>query len=135
MIAPKVAKPTPADERRAYATVTRRDNNTCQRCLRDCGPIARDHRKNRSQGGRTTPANLQLLGLGCHTWKGANGREANRTGWGVPGSADPTVWPARRWEAGNVGTVHQIWVLYDARGGFHEISEGEALRRMEGAAA
>ena len=101
MIAPKVAKPTPAEEREAYRLVTIRDNDTCQRCLRNCGPSNRDHRQDRSVGGRTSVVNLQILGgsgtTGCHGWKTANPRDAQAEGWAVPGWADPHEYPARRW--------------------------------------
>ena len=114
MIAPKLTPPTPREEREAYELATLRDADTCQRCRRDCGPTARDHRRNRSQGGWTVPSNLQVLGLGCHTWKSGNPLSAIEDGWGVPGwsMADWREWPARRWVRTPLGrtansTVHQ----------------------------
>ena len=129
MIAPKTPKPTAAEEKRAYALVTERDGNTCQRCLRDCGPIARDHRQNR-QPGNTTVANLQLLGLRCHQWKTEHPKKAVAEGWAVPGYADPLVWPARRWFTGDFGIRTLGWILYRNDGGFLEITADEAARRM-----
>lgn len=132
MIVPKKPKPTATEEKRAYKIVTARDDDTCQRCLRNCGPIARDHRRNRSQGGLTTPANLHLLGLQCHVWATEHPTDAVAEGWAVPGFADPLVWPGRRYRRGDYGIVHLSWCLYDNKGGVHWISDEEALRRMEG---
>lgn len=133
-IAPKTQKHTAAEEKRAYTIATDRDHNTCQRCLRNCGPIARDHRQNR-QPGNTTPANLQLLGLRCHQWKTEHPAEAIEEGWAVPGWADPLVWPARRWFKGWAGIVGLRWCLYDNQGGVHWITDEEAARRMNGLVA
>lgn len=133
-ILPKTQKPTPREERDAYKIATDRDRNICQRCLRDCGPIARDHRQNR-QPGNTTAANLQLLGLRCHQWKTEHPREAIREGWAVPSYADPLVWPARRWRFTALGPVRLGWCLYDNQGGVHWITDEEAMRRMNGLVA
>lgn len=133
-ILPKTPKPTPREKELAYELATERDNDTCQRCLRDCGPIARDHRQNR-QPGNTTTANLQLLGLRCHQWKTEHPREAIREGWAVPSYADPKEWPARRWFKGDYGIVTLGWVLYRDDGKFLEITDEEAQRRMEGMVA
>ena len=124
--------PTAAQERDAYELVTLRDGNTCQRCRRDCGPVARDHRKNRSQGGMTVLSNLQLLGLGCHTFKTEHPAEAIAEGFGVPGwpTADPAEWPARRWVRTPYGTYRSAWVLYADDGSVTEITEEEARERM-----
>jgi hypothetical protein len=135
MIRPKyqdAPKPTRAQEQDAYELVGLRDGNTCQRCRRDCGPIARDHRKNRSQGGLTVPDNLQLLGLGCHQWKTEHPEQAITDGWGVPGwpTAVPAEWPARRWVRTHVGARRLAWVTYDDYGGVTEITEKEARERM-----
>lgn len=133
-ILPKTPKPTPREEREAYDLATDRDNNICQRCLRNCGPIARDHRQNR-QPGNTTAANLQLLGLRCHQWKTEHPKEALADGWAVPGWADPLVWPARRWRRTVHGMVRLGWCLYDNKGGVHWITDEEAARRMNGTVA
>lgn len=132
MIGQKVAKPTSAQEADAYELATLRDSNTCQRCRRNCGPIARDHRKNRGQGGWTIPSNLQCLGLGCHTWKTEHPEDAVVEGWAVPGfpMAVPREWPARRWLATEHGMLRLAWVLYDDAGLWEEIDEAEALERM-----
>lgn len=139
MIEPKVARPTRAQEDDAYDLATIRDLDTCQRCGTDCGPTARDHRKNRSQGGRTVVENLCVLGLICHTWKTENPYEANRSGWGCPGWAKPAEWPARRWVPTIIGTRCLVWVLYvtdieyfDHPKGYRIIGELEAQNRMAG---
>ena len=90
MITPKTEQPTPRERAEAYELATLRDHDMCQRCRRpSCQPTARDHRKNRSQGGLTVVENLQLLGLPCHEWKTEHPAEANEEGWGVPGWAEP----------------------------------------------
>ena len=134
MIEPKVQQPTKAQEKAAYELATIRDGGVCQRCRRDCGPIARDHRKNRSTGGLTVASNLQLLGLACHTWKSEHPAAAAHDGWAVPGwpEAIPSEWPARRWVPGIAGILHKVWVLLDDAGGWVEISDAEAARRMVG---
>jgi len=131
MIAPKTPKPSKADEHDAYELATLRDDNTCQRCRRDCGPIARDHRQNR-QPGNTIVANLQCLGLLCHQWKTEHPKDAIAEGWAVPSWADPLVWPARRWFKGAFGVMTLGWVLYRNDGRFLEITADEAERRMAG---
>lgn len=133
MISPKAVKPTTAEEADAYEIATNRDADTCQRCLRHCGPVARDHRKNRGQeGGWTVASNLQCLGLGCHTWKTEHPEQAVTDGWAVPGyrMAVPREWPAARWVRTERGTLRKGWVLYDDAGGWVEITETEARERM-----
>lgn len=133
---PKVPKLTPKEERLAYELVTARDDNTCQRCLRNCGPINRDHRKLRSQGGRTVASNLQLLGgsgtTGCHGWATTHPLAAVRDGWAVPGWGDPARWPARRYVPQHGGVVAARWVLYDDEGDFRVISDERAEALMDG---
>lgn len=129
----------PPEDRLAYQQCTERDNGVCGRCLRQCGPVARDHRKNRSQGGLTVLSNLQLLGLACHTWKTEHPADAVAEGWAVPGWADPLEWPARRWVRTLWGTVRAIWVLYvdeqfSDGSWWIELEEAEAMRRMGRAA-
>ena len=131
MIGPKSVAPPAADERRAYALVTDRDAELCQRCHRG-GATQRDHRNNRSQGGRTVASNLHLLCAECHLWKTDHPVDAVHDGWGVPGWADPHVFPARRWLRTDVGTLRQAWVLYDDEGSWREISADQARRRQEG---
>lgn len=131
MIGPKVDRPTVADARRAYVIATERDGELCQRCLRDCGPLARDHRQNRIPG-NTVASNLNCLGLACHIWKTEHPRAALEDGWAVPRWADPHEWPTRRWFRTEVGTLRAGWALLDDVGGVHEISADEARRRMEG---
>lgn len=129
MITPKLAKPTKADEADAYELATLRDHDTCQRCRRDCGPSARDHRQNR-RAGNTRSSNLQCLGLACHIWKTEHPRLALEEGWAVPSWGDPAEWPARRWIRTELGTQRLSWVLYDDLGYWVEISEGDAFERM-----
>lgn len=118
-------------DKAAYWAVTLRDNDTCQRCLRDCGPIARDHRVNRSQGGTTTVANMHLLGLTCHIWATEHPVQAILDGWAAPGFADPTEWPARRWLPTRSGTVRLCWVLMDDDSTWLVIPDSEAQRAMK----
>lgn len=135
MIGPKTEKPTSAEERRAYTLVTARDDDLCQRCLRNCGPgTSRDHRKARSRGGLTVASNLQVLGgtgtAGCHGWKEGHPQDALAEGWSVPSWADPADWPARRWLPTSWNTLRPAWVLYTDGGDWDEISEDEARDRM-----
>lgn len=134
MILPKTVKPSKADEQDAYEVATLRDDNTCQRCRRDCGPVARDHRQNR-QPGNTVASNIQCLGLRCHLWKTEHPREALAEGWAVPSWADPAEWPARRYTRDMFGVSRLSWVLYTDDGGVTVITAVEALRRMEGRAS
>lgn len=131
---PKPIKPTAAEERRAYAMVTERDEDRCQRCLRYCGPTNRDHRKDRGRGGLTVVSNLQCLGgsgtTGCHGWKTANPTDAIAEGWSVPSWGEPADWPARRYVPTQWGTVRPAWVLYGDDGSITEIDEEEARDRM-----
>lgn len=130
MIRPKEPKPTAREERQAYRIATTRDSDTCQRCLRDCGATARDHRQNR-QAGNTRASNLQVLGLRCHQWKTEHPKDALADGWACPSWALPGEWPARRWI--RAGPVHRAaWVLYDDDGDWFEITDHDAARRMEG---
>jgi len=126
----KAAKLTPAQERAAYAAATRRDDDTCQRCLRNCGPTARDHRQNR-QAGNTIPENLQVLGLRCHIWKTEHPAAAIADGWAVSAWADPRKWPARRWVRGEHNIMHLSWVLYHGTR-YEVISDARAHQIMEG---
>lgn len=98
----KPVRPSKADERRAYADATTRDSNRCVKC--DAFGIERDHRKNRSQGGWTTVANMQGLCPTCHEWKTQNPHEALGLGFAVPSYARPELWPGWR--------LHEGWVVY-----------------------
>ncbi|MEI3845348.1 MULTISPECIES: HNH endonuclease [unclassified Microbacterium] len=102
MIGPKAPKPSKGEERAAYSAATDRGGGRCARC--SCSPVQRDHRKNRSQGGLTTLANLQLLCVTCHQWKTENPADALVEGFAVPSYARPELWPA--WHVG-IG-----WLLY-----------------------
>ncbi|MDJ0323193.1 hypothetical protein QMG61_05375 [Cryobacterium sp. PH31-AA6] len=134
MIRPKTPKPSKADETDAYELATLRDNDTCQRCRRGCGPSNRDHRKNRSQGGHTIVSNLQILGgtgtTGCHGYITQHPAEGMAEGWTVPSFAIPAEWPARRWIRTEHGVLRLGWVLYDDAGGITEITEADRLVRM-----
>lgn len=129
MIGPKVPEPSRADEATAYEIATLRDLSTCQRCRRNCGPIARDHRQNRMVG-NTVASNLQCLGLDCHIWKTEHPAAAFEEGWAVPRYASPAEWPARRWLPTEFGTLRLAWVLYGDDGRVTEITEREAMERM-----
>lgn len=131
MIPPKTVKPSHREELDAYELATLRDGNICQRCLRDCGPVARDHRQNRMPG-NTVASNLQLLGLGCHQWKTEHPKLAVAEGWGVPrfiGELAPADIPARRYIRTPFGTLRLAWVLYGDDGTVTEIDEREATYR------
>jgi hypothetical protein len=129
VIGPKLVKPSKADESTAYEIATLRDLDTCQRCRRNCGPVARDHRQNRMVG-NTVASNLQCLGLDCHIWKTEHPADALTEGWAVPRYADPAEWPARRWLPTEYGTLRLAWVLYGDDGRVTEINEREAMERM-----
>lgn len=117
-------------DRLAYDTAMQRDAMTCQRCHRG-QPVTRHHRKNRSQGGKTTPANLLLLcgtgTTGCHGYVTDHPREAWREGVSVPSWARPEDWPHRRWIPDRYGVHRPVWVVYDNDGGWLQISELAAL--------
>jgi len=132
MIGQRTARPTAAEERDAYEVATLRDADTCQRCRRDCGPTARDHRKGRGVGGLTIVANLQVLGLGCHTWKTEHPKDALEAGWTVPGWAEPEEYPAARWVPTKRNTLELVPVLYRNDGTWDRITEEEAARRRRG---
>lgn len=133
MIGPKVPKLTVAQEREAYAAVTKRDKGVCVRCGAT-GPTERDHRQNRDPF-NTVPSNLQLLGgpfgCGCHKWKTENPAAAVLEGFAVPSWARPELWPAWRHDVG--------WVLYfDAPADGHwwePISQATADLLMNGGTA
>lgn len=131
MIGPKVAAQTDRDKREAYEIVTRRDNNSCQRCLRNCGAPQRDHRQGRMEG-NTIPSAMQVLGAGCHKWRTEHPAEAVQEGWAMlrHTTLTPAEWPARRWVRNRFNTLTLSWVLYDDDGGFIVIDEREALFRM-----
>lgn len=134
-IGPKPVPTTPTEEQAAYQTVAYRDAGRCQydpHGVTCDGRIEWDHRKNRSQGGRTTPANGQQLCARHHAWKTTRPRAAREEGWGVPGWADPAEYPARRMVSPHRGPRGFGWVLYDDLGGWREIPGGEALARIEG---
>jgi len=122
---------TERERRAAYAVATERDADTCQRCLRNCGPVQRDHRQNRDPF-NTTAANLQCLGLLCHKWKTEHPHEAYVTGYAVPSWARPDEYPAGRWFPTPYGTVERGWALYDDAGGVRRIPDTEAKLRMSG---
>jgi len=137
VIAPKPPKQTAADERRARALVKRRDGGLCVKCRRvhPLHGVNWDHRKNKGQGGLWAASNGQLLcgsgTTGCHGWKTQNPAQAAAEGWAVPAWADPLTYPARRWLPSGLGTVRLAWVLLRDDGTFDEITEEDALRRIE----
>lgn len=129
MIAPKIPKPTPAEEKRAYDSMTTRDQNRCTRCL--AYGVQRDHRQNR-QSGNTVVSNLQGLCLPCHQWKTENPSAAILEGFAVPRWADWGFWPAWREDV-------RSWVIYfdapDSEGRWwSEITETVADMLMRGTA-
>ena len=133
MIGPKVDGPSARDEREAYELATIRDRATCVRC-RAQGNVQRDHRRNRSQGGRTVVENLQCLCPSCHLWKTEHPKQATVEGWACPGWADPATFPAARMFTNDNGAKILGWCVYLPSGRVEEISVEEALRRMKGGA-
>lgn len=138
MIGPKRPRPTPLEEASAYELVTMRDLGVCVKCRRTyMGMVSRDHRQNRHRG-NTRASNLQLLcgtgTTGCHGWKTHNPHAATISGYSVPSWAEPTEWPARRWADTGIGTLEQIWCLYDDEGRWERISDLRAVLLMEGVA-
>lgn len=127
----RLPKQTRADETRARAIVARRDAGRCVRCRRFAHGLNFDHRVNRSQGGRWSASNGQMLcgsgTTGCHGWATTHPELAIADGWSVPGWGDPQTWPSRRW-------VHDelVWVLLDDSGGFTRITDEDARNRMDG---
>lgn len=129
MIGPKIPKPSPADEKRAYDSMTLRDQDRCVRCLKQ--GVQRDHRQNR-QSGNTVVSNLQGLCPVCHQWKTENPTAAILEGFAVPRWADWEFWPAWREDV-------RSWVLYydapDSEGRWwSEITETVADMLMRGTA-
>lgn len=134
MIAPKVPKPTRAEEKAAYLAATTRDHGRCVMCAVD-GTVQRDHRQAR-QSGNTVVENLQLLCPKDHQWKTEHRQQAEREGYSVPRWADPAEWPGRRLVRGKYGP-NLIWVIYlpikpDGTADWYEIPAYEANRRMSG---
>lgn len=96
MIGPKVAKPTAAESRAAYAAVKERSFGLCE----ICGKVRATevhHRLHRSQGGRDAASNLlHVCGWGNHT--GCHGLahsdpERYAAGWAVKSTSDPALVP------------------------------------------
>lgn len=127
MIGPKTPKPSPTDEKRAYAAMTERDQNRCVIC--GTYGVERDHRQNR-QTGNTVVSNLQGLCPKHHLWKTEHPAEALQKGYAVPRWADWQFWPAWREDVCS-------WVIYfdvpDSKGRWwSEITETTADMLMRG---
>ena len=96
MIGPKVAKPTPAESRRAYEAVRERSGGVCEGCG-EAPASDVHHRLFRSRGGRDEVTNLlHLCGWGNHT--GCHGEahtdpERQTDGWSVPSGEKPANRP------------------------------------------
>ena len=131
MITPKFDLPTAAAEHLAYEMVIIRDRGACIICGSH-EAVQRDHRRNRSQGGRTVVENLQLLCHLHHTWKTEHPKDATDRGWAVPGWAHPTEWPARRVIVTENRQTILSWCLYLPDGTVQAISAREAGQRMSG---
>jgi hypothetical protein len=129
MIAQRAPKQTKADETAARRLVERRDGSRCLRCGRYYDGLNFDHRVNRSQGGRWSASNGQMLcgsgTTGCHGWVTSHPELAIADGWAAPSYAVTTEWPARRWVNDELR-----WVTYDDDGHWAVISDDEAMRRM-----
>lgn len=135
MIGPKVAPPSRREEADAYEAVDLRDSGVCVLRAADCeGPVQRDHRQNRSQGGLTVLENLHLLCLRHHDWKTTHPAQACSEGYGVPGWADPATYPGRRVTT-RYGRPRTVWCIYrptldEPHIGWVEITRREAARRI-----
>jgi hypothetical protein len=72
----------------------------CERCGKECGPVARHHRKRRREGGDSL-ANLLFVGAPCHVEIHSHPVESRRYGWIVSMSRDPlevpVLWRSREW--------------------------------------
>ena len=144
MIAQRRQKQTDAEKKRAYEAATIRDEDLCQKCLRDCGRgvTSRHHRQPRDAF-NSIVSNLVVLGgtgtTGCHGFVTAHSRDAIAQGWAMPRHTTivPSEWPARRWLPTGYGTVRLAWVLYldapDQGVWCVEISDAEASKRMSNA--
>lgn len=98
MITPKATKPSPREEREAYAAVSARSRGICEGCgIRPARN--KHHRLFRSRGGLTTVVNLlDLCGFGNHNnsechGTAHNGREGEVLGWAVRSGTDPATVP------------------------------------------
>lgn len=78
-----------------------RDDRCCFRCGVYAYAGSVHHRKNASQGGRSSPCNLVVLcgsgTTGCHGWVTTHPIEAIREGLTVPSYGDPLLLPVLRY--------------------------------------
>ena len=73
-----------------------RSGGSCEKCgMTDA--IHMHHRKNRSQGGKWTPANVTHLCLQCHHHVTVNPNWAEIHGWNVRSHQDPAQIPVGVW--------------------------------------
>lgn len=94
MIGPKVAKPSPAQSKRAYQRVAERSFGLCEGCGH-ARASQMHHRKYRSRGGLDEVANLLHLCAGvvggnvdgCHGR--AHTQEGEDDGWSLPSGVTP----------------------------------------------
>lgn len=100
-----------ADERRCRDTVTNRADTLCERCHRTTG-VDHHHRRNRSQGGKWTPANIVLLCRPCHHLVTVDVPLARAEGFNVRSFEDERVVPVLRWGS---------WVVLDDAGGMKPV--------------
>lgn len=77
-----------------------RAGGACERCGKECGPVARHHRKRRREGGDSL-ANLLFVGRECHTYIHAHPVESRKYGWIVSMSRNPldvpVLWRSKEW--------------------------------------
>lgn len=95
-----------------------RSDGLCERCGRHGTTV--HHRKNRSQGGRWTPANcVALCGdgtRGCHGWVTEHPEKAHEQGWTVWSFEDEYNEGVELWQAGGQSVLLNIdgsWELED----------------------
>lgn len=95
-------------ESAARRLVRQRSGGQCEARLPNCAGRARewDHRINRSQGGRWSPANGLDLCPACHRWKTEHPALAGAKGLRLVRGSDPARWPAYVWTA----SLGRAWV-------------------------
>lgn len=131
MIAPKMVKPTHADERRAYQTAKDRSQGICEGCaLRPATDV--HHRVYRSRSGLSVPENLLHLcggvtGLpggnhsGCHGI--AHTLIGEQLGWSVRTGNNPALVPV-------FSKLDGRWQRLDATGGRTFLLPADAVEYM-----
>lgn len=74
------------NEAKCRAIVKERSGDICEICSRRAQQM--HHRRNRSQSGKWTPANILHICVEDHVWIGANVAAAVRNGWSIQGTQE-----------------------------------------------